>query len=114
MIWWYIRDQSHAGGFNGTQQSGLFFRDGRPKPAYRAFRFPFIAGRDSGGGVFVWGKAPSPGGLVIERQTGGGWSPIAHATAGANQIFEGRIGIQGGFKVRARQGDQTSLPWQAR
>ena len=114
VIWWYIRDQSHAGGFNGTQQSGLFFRDGRPKPAYRAFRFPFIAGRDSGGGVFVWGKAPAPGGLVIERQTGGGWRQLARATAGANEIFEGRIGGQGGFKVRARQGDETSLPWEAR
>jgi hypothetical protein len=114
VIWWYIRDQSHATGFNGTQQSGLFFRDGRAKPAYRAFRFPFIVGRDSAGGLFVWGKAPQPGGLVIEKQSGGGWTPIARASAGANQIFEGRLASQGRVKVRARQGGEVSLPWQAR
>jgi hypothetical protein len=114
VVWWYIRDQSHKTGFNGTQQSGLFFRDGRPKPAYRAFRFPFIAGRDSGGGLFVWGKAPAPGGVVVERQTAGGWARLARASAGPNQIFEARIGVRGGFKVRARQGGETSLPWPAR
>jgi hypothetical protein len=113
VIWWYIRDQSHAAGFNGTQQSGLFFRDGRPKPAYRAFRFPFIAGRDSGGRLFVWGKAPSPGPLVIERQTSSGWAPLIRVGAGRNDIFERHVGVGGHFKVRARQGAETSLPWRA-
>jgi hypothetical protein len=113
VIWWYIRDQSHAAGFNGTQQSGLFFRDGRPKPAYRAFRFPFIAGRDRGGRLFVWGKAPSPGPLVVERQTGSGWAPLIRVGAGRNDIFERHVAVGGRFKVRARQGAETSLPWRA-
>jgi len=114
VVWWYIRDQSHATGFSGTQQSGLFFRDGRPKPAYWAFRFPFISGRDRAGGIFVWGKAPVSGPVVIERTTTGGWAPLARVSAGQNQIFQRRIDVWGGFKVRARQGSETSLPWQAR
>lgn len=114
VIWWYIRDQSHATGFNGTQQSGLFLRNGRPKPAYRAFRFPFISGRDSRGGIFVWGKAPAPGPVVVERASGGGWAPLTRLRAGQNQVFQGRIELAGGFKVRAVQGGETSLPWQAR
>lgn len=114
VIWWYIRDQSHATGFSGTQQSGLFFRDGRPKPAYWAFRFPFIAGRDRQGGLFVWGKAPRPGGLAIERHTPRGWATVGHARAGRNQIFTGHLRTTGRFKVRARQGTETSLPWRAK
>ena len=111
VIWWYIRDQSYASGFAGTQQSGLFFRDGRQKLAYRAFRFPFIAGRPQGGQLFVWGKAPKPGRLVVERRTGAGWRPLARLSAWRNSIFSTRLDARGRFKLRARQGSQTSLPW---
>jgi hypothetical protein len=114
VIWWYIRDQSYATGFNGTQQSGLFFRDGRQKLAYRAFRFPFIAGRPQGGQLFVWGKAPKTGRLVVERRTGAGWRPLTRLSAWRNGIFSTRLDARGKFKLRARQGSQTSLPWRAR
>lgn len=114
VIWWYLRDQSHRTGFNGTQQSGLYFRDGKPKLAYRAFRFPFIVGRTKGGRLFAWGKAPAPGRLVVERRARGGWRPLARPAASRNRIFMARVNAPGGFKVRARQGRQTSLPWQAR
>jgi hypothetical protein len=111
-IWWYVRDQSHASGFAGTQQSGLFFRSGEPKLAFRAYRFPFIAGRDRRGQLFVWGKAPAPGRVVVERRTRRGWTPLLHLRAGSNRIFTGRIEARGNVTVRARQGSQRSLPWQ--
>jgi hypothetical protein len=112
VIWWYLRDQAPgAAGFAATQQSGLLFRDGRPKPAYRAFRFPFLARRDGRGQVLLWGKAPAPGRLVVERRTRRGWAPLARPLAGPNRVFVARVGTGGAFQARARQGGQTSLPW---
>jgi hypothetical protein len=115
VVWWYLRDQAPgAAGFGATQQSGLFYRDGRAKPAYRAFRFPFVAIRDRQGRVILWGKAPSPGRLVVERRTRRGWAPLAHPVAGSGRIFLARVDAGGAFQARARQGGETSLPWKAR
>jgi hypothetical protein len=115
VVWWYLRDQSPGkAGLAATQQSGLFFREGRPKPALRAFRFPFLANRGEGGRVFLWGKAPSPGRLVVERRTRRGWTPLTRPVAGPGRIFLARVDARGAFQARARQGRQTSLPWRVR
>lgn len=115
VIWWYLRDQTPgAAGFGATQQSGLFYRDGRPKPAYRAFRFPFVAIRGRHGRILLWGKAPAPGRLVVERRTRRGWAPLARPVAGSGRVFLTRIDAGGRFKARARQGREVSLPWQVR
>lgn len=115
VVWWYLRDQAPgAGGFGATQQSGLFYRDGRPKPAYRAFRFPFVAIRGGQGRLLLWGKAPAPGRLVVERHARQGWVPLARPVAGPGRVFLARVGAGGRFQARARQGRETSLPWQVR
>jgi hypothetical protein len=115
VIWWYLRDQAPGtAGYGATQQSGLFFRDGRPKPAYRAFRFPFVAIRGKHGRVLLWGKAPSAGRLVVERRSGHGWVPIARPVAGPGRVFVARVDAVGKFAARASQGGETSLPWQVR
>ncbi len=115
VIWWYMRDQDPgAAGYAATQQSGLFFRDGRPKPAYRAFRFPFVAHRGERGRALLWGKAPSPGRLVVERRTRRGWAPLAHPVASSSRIFLARVGVAGRLLLRARQGGETSPPWRVR
>jgi len=115
VFWWYLRDQAPGtAGFGATQQSGLFYRDGRPKPAYRAFRFPFVAIRGRAGRVLLWGKAPSPGRLVVERRSRRGWAPLARPVAGPGRVFVTRVDAVGGFRVRARQGLETSLAWTVR
>lgn len=115
VIWWYLGDRSPgAAGFAATQQSGLFFLDGRPKPAYWAFRFPFVGHRVQHGQVLLWGKAPSSGRLVVERRTRLGWAPLDHPLAGPSRIFVARVDSGGGLWLRARQGRQTSLPWRVR
>ncbi|MFL5902030.1 MAG: hypothetical protein ACJ75S_12650 [Solirubrobacterales bacterium] len=116
VFWWYLRDQAPgAAGFGATQQSGLFFREGQPKPAYRAFRFPFVAIRGRHGRLLLWGKAPSPGPLLVERRSGHGWAPIARPVAGANRVFVTRADAGSGrFPARAKQGGETSLAWNVR
>jgi hypothetical protein len=115
VVWWYLRDQAPgAAGFGATQQSGLFFREGQAKPAYRAFRFPFVAIRGKRGRVLLWGKTPFPGRLVVERRTGHGWVPLARPVAGYNRIFVARVNVDGRFPTRARQGGETSLTWHVR
>jgi hypothetical protein len=113
--WWYLRDQDPGtAGFAATQQSGLFFRDGAPKPAYTAFRFPFVAHRAGGGQALLWGKAPAAGPLVVERRTGGGWAPLVRLVAGADRIFFARTKVGSGVWLRAREGGEASLAWRLR
>lgn len=115
VVWWYLRDQAPgAAGFGATQQSGLFYREGRPKPAYRAFRFPFVAIRGKHGRVLLWGKAPAPGPLIVERRTRHGWVSLAHPVAGAGRVFLTRVDAGGRFQARAWQDGEASLPWQVR
>jgi hypothetical protein len=115
VFWWYLRDQAPgAAGFGATQQSGLFYRDGRPKPAYRAFRFPFVAIRGKQGRTLLWGKAPSPGRLVVERRTPHGWVALARPIAGPGRVFVAHVDASGRFQARARQGSEASLAWNVR
>jgi hypothetical protein len=115
VVWWYLRDQAPGpAGFGATQQSGLFYREGRPKPAYRAFRFPFVAIRGRHGQVLLWGKAPASGPLVVERRIRHGWVPLARPVAGPERVFFARMNVAGRFQARARQNGETSPPWQVR
>lgn len=115
VFWWYLRDQAPgAVGFGATQQSGLFYREGLPKPAYRAFRFPFVAIRGKQGRILLWGKAPAPGRLAVERRTRRGWVRLARVDAGPGRVFLARVDAGGRFQARARQGRETSLAWAVR
>ena len=63
-------------------QSGLYFVNGKPKPALEAFRFPFVALK-AGTSMRLWGRTPGskPGRVVVERQ-GSGWRRIADGSHG--------------------------------
>lgn len=112
VVWWYLRDQAPgAAGFAATQQSGLLFRDGRRKPAFRAFGFPFVALRQRDGRVLLWGKAPAAGRLVLERRRPNGWKTLTRLRAGRSRVFAVRVRAAGAFVARARQGGETSLSW---
>jgi len=113
VIWFEIRDYEPDPGFP-IPQSGLFFRDGTPKPAFHAYRFPFVADRIRGARLRLWGKAPSPGTVVVELRRGSGWEPVKQLEAGANRIFVGKIQLRGSGKLRARRGSEQSLVWSQR
>ena len=87
--------------------SGLHFNDWTAKPAFTAFRFPFVALRERGK-LKVWGKAPAPGTVEIQRQDGGGWTTVTSLSTGASNIFTGNL-PPGGGTFRAVSGAEASL-----
>jgi hypothetical protein len=89
-------------------QSGLFFRNGenfrdaRPKPAFFAFRFPFVAYR-KGKDVSVWGRTPyeRPGKVAVQRKTAAGWRWAGTLTADRYGVFQGHVRYKKPQKQRA-------------
>jgi hypothetical protein len=110
-VWFLIRDQAAHGDFAGTYQTGLFLRNGQSKPAYRAFRFPFVGDRKGRRKARIWGEAPGAGTVQIQRKRGGHWRTVKRAHAGGNRVFAGAIHVRGKAKLRAVQGSETSLVW---
>jgi hypothetical protein len=111
VVWFLIRDQAPNPSFSTTYQSGLFLRKGTPKPAYRAYRFPFVADRLSKGKVRVWGEAPHSGSVAVQRKSNGHWRTLKVLHAGSNRVFTAKIRLKGKSSLRARQGGEESLPW---
>jgi hypothetical protein len=80
----------------GSWQSGLFFEDGRPKPAAESFPYTLLAGRSPGRRereLVLWGHvrpAQQPVRVRIERWSGGQWSAVPTTTpsgSGAGVTF---------------------------
>ena len=83
-----IRDGDSSSELPGT---GLYYLNGKPKPAARAFSFPFVADCGKGKRLRVWGKAPGAGPVAIESRGKGGWRRIGTVRAGGNGIFAGSV-----------------------
>jgi hypothetical protein len=94
----------------GESATGLYFADGRQKPALRAFRFPFItepAGRNR---RRVWTIPPATGELTIEARGDRGWRTVkaVQVTEGVPERTTVRIGRG---KSRAVIAGEASLIW---
>jgi hypothetical protein len=108
-----IRDArfSHATRFN-HDATGIYTFADKAKPSARAFRFPFVAERRAGGNaVRLWGRAPASGRVVIERRKDRRWRPIERTRTGRSGIFTAVATIRGAAAVRARSGEENSIPW---
>lgn len=103
-LWYELRDDAPDPrlGFAGSNQSGLFERDGKPKPAARAFAFPF----DVSDGR-AWGVAPRSGTVVLQRRASGAWRAVARARVRAGQVFEADVRGRRG-PLRATMGAAVS------
>jgi len=116
VTWFSIRDQPLATSY---LQSGLFYRgatieDDRPKPAMRAFRFPFVAFPE-GKRVRVWGRTPTSKAerVIVEQSFSGGWKRLGILRAGPNGIF-GRLfrtGLRGTVRARLANGTDSAVPF---
>lgn len=110
ITWFQIRDQAPVPSFGATNQSGVYFRNGRPKLAQRAFAFPFVPTLARRSGVRVWTRAPSRGTLVFEARTGRGWRPLRRVRVRRHQVVQRRVRVSRRTQLRARVGSLASLP----
>jgi len=115
ILWLRIRDQLEGRSFAETNQSGVFYYGGRPKPSATAFRFPLVAERAGSRSIRVWGRSPLAGTVVIERRSGSRWRVVRSLRAGRHGVFTARVrGDAGATSLRARVGDERSLSWRLR
>lgn len=105
-----IRDSAGSAAGPGPE-GGLYFVDGRPKPAARAFRFPFVTRRLGADRIQLWGRSPLSGKLRIERLSGGRWTVVQTLGVSRYGVFVSTLALHGAATLRAQVGDQTSLRW---
>jgi hypothetical protein len=96
---------------NRTVEAGLFFRDGSPKPAFTAWRFPLVVDRRSSDRGVVWGRAPVGGQLRILKRLGAGWRVVERRNIRARKVFTEKVGLLGTPQFRATVGGESSLVW---
>jgi hypothetical protein len=118
-VWWsdgaevavnfLIRDMTEPDGF--VFGTGVFFEDATPKPAFTAFRFPFVADRKKKQKVLVWGKSPASGELEIQREQPDGWQTVKRIAVGDGAVFTTNLRIRGSATLRGVLGGDQSLPW---
>jgi hypothetical protein len=106
-----IGDPSHVPNYALVFESGLYYRDGHPKPIAQAFRFPFVAERLRRGVVRVWGRAPQTGRLEIELRRGRRWIVIKQLSVEAWQVFLATLPVVAPADLRALLGKEASLTW---
>lgn len=96
-------------------QSGLYFRNGKPKPSQRAVAFPFVAQRTGRASVGAWGIAPHRGRVWIQVRRGGHWQTlVALRSRGRPHPFTAKLELHGSANLRARARGATSLVWRQR
>jgi hypothetical protein len=106
-----IRDSTEFPDARNGFQSGLFFLDGRPKPALTAFRFPFVTERINKRSLGAWGKSPAAGKLVIQRKQGGRWKSVKKLRVGKGSVFTAKLKLSGKQRLRATVAGERSLVW---
>jgi hypothetical protein len=106
-----IRDTTEFPNTRNGYQGGLFFLDGRPKPALTAFSFPFVTERINKSTLRAWGKAPESGKLIIQRQQGARWVDIKKLQVSKGAVFQTKLRLRGKQRLRAIVGNGQSLVW---
>jgi hypothetical protein len=113
VTWFLLRDQPFP---QEMFQSGLYLRgpsgiaSDKPKPALKAFRFPFVAFRQKNGAILYWGRTPA--GVkkaVVVEQRRGSWKRVATPAVDRYGIFSGRVKPRGGGALRARLTDRSDV-----
>lgn len=114
MTWFQIRDQAPEPSFAATNQSGVYFRDGRPKPSQAAFAFPLVVTGTTRSRARLFLRAPAAGVVTIERRVAGRWKRAGSFSARRHAVVQRSVARGGATAFRARQGDARSLAWRLR
>ena len=109
VVWFNLRDQDPVPTYAASYQSGLYLRDGRAKPALRAFRFPFVTQRIGAARLRAWTKVPAGGRLAIQRRMGAGWRTLATKRVRRGEVVHLHLRVRGAATLRARVGAGVSI-----
>ncbi len=109
VFWLQILDDANARttGLSG----GLYFSNGRPKPAAAAYRFPFVTQRQSSNQIRAWGHAPAAGTVSIQRRSRGRWVTVKRFHVRKSATFFVPLKQSGPATLRARVRSITSITW---
>jgi hypothetical protein len=108
-MWYLVRDQTPP--YNQNYFSGVYFRNGTPKPSDTAYSFPFVIMATSGKSPQAWGIAPVGGTLKVQFKSSHGWKTVKVVHAGAGKVFDfGAASLAHGH-YRATVAGQSSLVW---
>jgi hypothetical protein len=102
-------DQPPSPSYATSYQSGLYYRNGKPKPGLQGFRFPFVVQSIGHGRWQVWGITPDSGTVLVQQRVGSSWRTLFRVRRAAHAIFVRTIGNPGRTSMRARVGAETSL-----
>jgi hypothetical protein len=111
ITWFQLRDQAPVPSYAATNQSGVYFRDGRAKPAQTAFAFPLVVTSATRRRAKLWLRAPTAGEIVIERRVSGRWQRVTSLRARRHAVIQRSVPRGRASAFRARQGAATSLAW---
>lgn len=110
ITWFNVVDQPPVPDYGSTYQSGVYYLNGRPKPAAQAFLFPFVVERSARGRWTVWGIAPGSGTVLIQRRSSSRrWTPVMRLRAYTAGVFTRDMTLKGRPLMRASLGTERSL-----
>jgi len=113
VTWYLIVDQAPIPSYAATWQTGLYYRDGRRKPGFEAFRFPFIVVRARHGRAQVWGVAPDSGMVLVQVREARRWKTVLRLRTRGHWVLDRTVAVDGRPMIRAAVGDETSMGWRA-
>jgi hypothetical protein len=108
-LWYLVRDQTPP--YSQNYFSGVYFRNGTPKPSLTAYRFPFVIMTPTGGKPQAWGIAPAGGTVKVQLKSSHGWKIVKSVHAGAGMVFDFSAASLAHGHYRATVSGQTSLVW---
>lgn len=112
ITWLNVVDQPPIPSYDMSYQSGVYYLDGRPKPALTAFRFPFVVEPAARGRWVAWGIAPRSGTVLVQRRSSGRWVTVMRLGARPEAIFTRDLTLSGRPLLRASVDGQQSLTFQ--
>ena len=109
-LWFQVRDDVDVSGPPRTGWgTGILFAGGEPKPAFHAFRMPFVADRVSNREISVWVRSPADGLLRIKAGKRNNTKVIAQHRVEAGDVVQDKIPFRGAAPLRARVAGTGSL-----
>jgi hypothetical protein len=111
ILWLQIIDAPPVPNYGTTNQGGMYYLNGQPKPAAQALHFPFVTQRKDRKRVLAWGRTPQGGRLKIEVRRGRRWVTVHRLRVRSHQLFTVTLPLRHRFAARAVIGKQQSLTW---